>query len=192
MTSTDDLDDRSGAWLTWPVVEAVLRLKLRQASRWRVFLAVLLVSARYGGRPARLGIDDLALLTGLAPRTVKGALSALRHGGLVLRARRARLLSVPLLSTKLPSRTKRSIFTRRQEIVIAATLAEATKLVGSDAGALVMPVHCASQLGLRSPITYAQAYMRLKRSGSRAAAAIYVGAVLALRRDERVQGRGLC
>jgi hypothetical protein len=177
--------------LAWPVVEAVLRLKLRPASRWRVFLAVLLVSARYGGRDARLGIDDLARLTGLAPRTVKAALTALRNGGLIVRVRRARLLRVPLLTIKLPARPELSAFTRRQEVLIAAVLAEASDLLGSDAGNLTLPPDFAQQLGLRWPVTYGRAYARVKRSASRRIAAIFVGAVLALRRDERVQGRDL-
>ena len=42
----------------------------------RSFLTVLLVSARYGGRDAHLGVEDLARMTGLATRTVKAALAA--------------------------------------------------------------------------------------------------------------------
>ena len=190
MPDTFDKPD-AGAWLSWSVVRALLRLNLRPASRWRVFLAVLLVSARYGGRDAWLGIDDIAALTGLSPRTVKAALAALRNSGLVVRVRRARLLSVPLLAMKFPARPKLSAFTRRQEAVIAATLAEASNLLGSDAGALIMPPEYAERLGLRSPIAYGQAYERLKRSTSHRAAVIFVGAVLALHRDERVQGRDL-
>ena len=137
--------------MAWHVVEVVLRLKLRQASRWRVFLAVLLVSARYGGRDARLGIDDVARLTGLAPRTVKAALSALRDGELVVRIRRARLLAVPLLRTKIPVFDGLAVFTSRQEAVIASVLTEAGELLGNDATSLIIPAGFARRLELRSP-----------------------------------------
>jgi hypothetical protein len=53
-----------------------------------------MTSARYGGREARLGIGDLVGMTGLAPRTVKAALSALIDRRLVARAGRYRRLVV--------------------------------------------------------------------------------------------------
>ena len=57
----------------------------------------LLISARYSGQDAKLGIDDICDLTGLAPRTVKGAVSTLRKSGLWCEWAAARLMSVPLL-----------------------------------------------------------------------------------------------
>ena len=89
---------RIGAWLPWSVATALCRLELRTGSHWRVFLTVLLVSARYGGRDAHLGVEDLARMTGLATRTVKAALAALRARGLIERIGRTRRLSVPLLA----------------------------------------------------------------------------------------------
>ena len=185
----DEQDRHHGAWLAWHVVEVVLRLKLRQASRWRVFLAVLLVSARYGGRDARLGIDDLARLTGLAPRTVKAALAALRDGGLVMRVRRVRLLSVPILKRTRRSEEQPNTFTRRQHAVIARVMAEASELLGSEAGNLVIPADFSKRIGLQPRTRYIEAYDRLKVHGTRRQASVFVAAVLGLRSDERVQGK---
>ena len=75
--------NNKGAWLPWVVVEALLRLRLRPCSQWQVYLAVLLTSARYGGKDAKLGIDDICNLTGLSPRTVKGAVAALCKSGIL-------------------------------------------------------------------------------------------------------------
>jgi DNA-binding IclR family transcriptional regulator len=61
-----------------------------------VLLAVLLTSARYGGREARLGVDDLARMTGLGMRTVSGALAGLMRSGLVRRVGRYERLTVHL------------------------------------------------------------------------------------------------
>ena len=111
--------NRVGAWLPWPVVETLLRLRLRPCSQWQVYLAVLLTSARYGGQDAKLGIDDLCDLTGLAPRTVKGAVSALCKSDFIVREGRARRLSVPLLHSA-PILGHRSPFTKEQDTVIAS------------------------------------------------------------------------
>jgi len=85
-----------GAWLPWPDVEILCKLSLRRGSHWRVFLTILLTSLRYGRQVARLGISDIARMTGLAPRTVKGALGALRQAGLVTRVGRYKSLKVSL------------------------------------------------------------------------------------------------
>jgi hypothetical protein len=77
-----------GAWLAWSAVSALCRLDLRPPSSWQVLLAVVSTSARYGGREARLGIDDLCRLTGLAPRTVKRAVAALIARKLLVRVGR--------------------------------------------------------------------------------------------------------
>jgi hypothetical protein len=154
-----------------------------------VFLAVLLVSARYGGRDARLGIDDIAVLTGLAPRTVKAALRVLKNGDLVVRVRRARSLSVPLLKRTHRSENRPDVFTRRQHSVISRVMAEASELLGSEAGNLVIPADFSRRIGLRPGTKYIEAYDRLKVHGSRRQASVFVAAVLALRSDERVQGK---
>src|SRR5262245_41230349 len=52
-----------GAWVPWPAVEALCRLDLKTGSHWRVLLAVLTTSCRYGGCEAKLGVDDLVRLT---------------------------------------------------------------------------------------------------------------------------------
>jgi hypothetical protein len=85
-----------GAWVPWPLAERLCRLGLRTPSHWRVFLAVLLTAARYGGREAYLTAADLARMTGLGTRTVKGALARLVGVGLLARTARYRRLRVTL------------------------------------------------------------------------------------------------
>src|SRR5262249_21088197 len=85
-----------GAWLPWQDVLHACRLRLRPASRWQVFLAVWATSARYGGGGARLGVADIAAMTGLSARTVKSALAGLVQLSLVSRPRRSRGLAVHL------------------------------------------------------------------------------------------------
>jgi hypothetical protein len=92
----DGSSDGPGAWVPWRQAEALCRLGLTTPSHWRVLLAVSMVAARYGGTVARLGVDDLARMTGLAPRTVKAALAALIARGLVIRVGRYRRLAVDL------------------------------------------------------------------------------------------------
>jgi hypothetical protein len=87
---------KPGAWLPWPMAEALCHLTLHPPSRWQVLVAVLVTSCRYGGGEARLGVDDLAGLTGLAPRTVKGALKDLIDRGLVRRVGRYKRLTARL------------------------------------------------------------------------------------------------
>jgi hypothetical protein len=89
-------------------VEAVCRLELRPASVWRVFVAVLLTSARYGGRAARLAVADLARMTGLAVRTVKAALTGLQAQGLLAREGRYGRLQVRLGAGGVAGRTASS------------------------------------------------------------------------------------
>lgn len=80
------------------VYERVVRLRdLRPASRWQVFLLILLTSCRFGGRPAYLSVADIAAKTGLSARTVKAALADLLAAGLVRRDGRYKRLVVPLL-----------------------------------------------------------------------------------------------
>ena len=207
---------RVGAWVPWETAEAVCRLSLRPDSHWRVFLSVLFTSSRYGGRDAHLGVEDLTRLTGLATRTVKGALSALLRRGFLRRTGRTRRLAVgPAAAERrrggvgkqaaepssvarrssqaagTPPRPVKSGFTPKQRAVIDMVLAEAGELLGGDAGALVLPDEQAERLGLRTPTTYGQAYQGMMQLASPGQAAAFTRAVLALRRDERVQGRDL-
>ena len=174
-----------GAWLPWPVVEQVLKLDLRPGSRRRVFLAILFTSARYGGRDALLGVADLTRMTGLSPRTVKSAIAALRAAGLIVRVGRYRRLAVPLLAAARSAGASEdaprqgATFTRRQESAMAAVLAEASLLLGSDASHLTMPEDRAEGLGLPRPVTYAEARARLTDSATAGQVAAFVGAVLA-------------
>ena len=86
-----------GAWVLWPVATELCQLKLKTDSEWRVLLAVVLTSSRYGGQPARLSIAKLAQMTGLAIRTVQTAVSRLRASGLLDRQGRYGSLSCTLL-----------------------------------------------------------------------------------------------
>jgi hypothetical protein len=87
-----------GAWLPWALVQEVCRLDLRPSSRWRVFLAVLLTAARYGGHEAHLTVAGLAGMTGLSARTVKAAVADLIARGLLVRTARYSRLRVTLAS----------------------------------------------------------------------------------------------
>lgn len=191
MSSSDDPE--RGAWLPWHVVEQLARLNLRRPSSWRVFLAILTTCARYGGGDALLGIDDLAGMTGLSTRTVKGALAELRAAGLVVRTGRTRRLFVPLLAAGPPERTAavHPVFTRRQERAVAKALAGISMLLGVDATALTLSVENTVRLGLRAPVTYGAAYEQLRRFASPAQARVFVGMVLDLLHSEQIQGRDL-
>jgi hypothetical protein len=214
-----------------------------------VLLAVLMTSARYGGREAWLGIDDLVRMTGLASRTVKAALGALIDRKLVTRVGRYRRLVINLgigvvaskggespaspfeasadeggahkivppagnrrgadklapprcklartsptsvyLSSKNKEEYRRGTFTPKQDILISDVLTEASELLGSDAASLSLPDTVAASLGLTTPVTYAEAFVLVGRSGDRTKARDFTRAVLMLRRDERVQGQEL-
>jgi hypothetical protein len=86
--ATERSTQRRGAWLEWQTAMAVCELDLRRPSLWRVFLAVLFTSERYGGREARLSTADLTRMTGLAARTVKGAVADLVSRRLLIRTAR--------------------------------------------------------------------------------------------------------
>jgi len=66
-------------------------------------------------------------------------------------------------------------------------LAEAGELLGSDPLELEVPPGWADRLGHRGPVTYRAA----RRAVTPELAGVFVGAVLALYSDERVQGRHL-
>lgn len=85
-----------GAWIEWGLATKLCQLGLKTGSDWRVMLAVLLTSSRYGGRPALLSIALLAQMTGLAPRTVQAAVTRLKASGLIVRHGRYGSLSCTL------------------------------------------------------------------------------------------------
>ncbi len=225
---------KPGAWLDWSTVSILCKLDLRPPSLWQVFLAVSFTSARYGGRDAKLRIDDLCRMTDLASRTVKGAVAELIARNLLSRVGRYGCLRVnfPVASPggadelanpvagreigrgadkpapprcKLACTSPTSInvsclneeirgpatFTALQLSLIADVFAEATESLGSDAAMLTVPDGAAVALGLTPPISYGEAGGAVARSGDRARARHFTRAVLALRRDERVQGQEL-
>lgn len=174
-----------GAWLPWPVVEAIVKLDLKP-SRYRVFLAIACTSARYGGRDAKLGIDDIAEMTGLSERTVKTAVADLVTKGLVTRPSRSRRLAVPMLGSFGPGDPE-ALFTRHQEAAMGRTFRLASKLLRSDPLDLALSPEWSSRLGLIGPMSYRQARGLVTRD----LATVYVGAVLSLHSDERIQGKDL-
>lgn len=82
---------KPGAWLPWPIAEAVCRLSLKP-SEWRVFLAVLVTQQRYGGTEARLDSKQLAAITALSESTVRRAVKGLIASGHLSRLSRYRRL----------------------------------------------------------------------------------------------------
>lgn len=190
-TTDNGTHKKTGAWLPWSVVEPLLRLRLRPCSRWQVYLAALLTSARYGGRDAKLGIDDICRITGLAPRTVKGAISDLQKSGLIVREGRARRLSVPLLHDNTITADCATPFTKKQDLAITSILSKISELRGIDGGTLIVPDEYAVRLGLSSSVSYTLAYEILKLTGTRALAGIFVEALVALYNSDQIQGREL-
>ena len=65
------------------------------------------------------------------------------------------------------------------------------RAAAGEAGELTIPADFARQIGLGRSMTYLEAYEWLQAHGSRRRASTFVAAVLALRGDERVQGREL-
>lgn len=200
--------DRIGACSPWTAVRAIFQMRLPAGSRRQLFLAIMLSSACYGNRDARLGIADLAKLTGLAPRTIKTAVAALINAGLVVRVKRCRYLRVTLpvreddddnrhenhqQHQRVDQKRDRTsgIFTVRQLETILGVLADVSALSGADAGSLTLPATVAGRLGLAVGTTYAEAVELIGRSGTRKQAHVLTGAILGLRRDERVQGKDL-
>jgi hypothetical protein len=72
--------------------------------------------------------------------------------------------------------------------VIRDVLAQSARLLGSDPGDLGIPAQLVLSLGQATGTTYRQAFQQISASGSRALAGKFVRAVLALRKDPRVQG----
>jgi hypothetical protein len=63
--------------------------------------------------------------------------------------------------------------------------------IRGDASALKLPRHFLTQLGLPDGATYATAMKEINVNGTTRKAGKFTAAVLALRHDERVQGREL-
>jgi hypothetical protein len=82
-------------------------------------------------------------------------------------------------------------FTPKQRAAIEGCFAAASNLLGEDARGLVVPESTAAKLGIASPVTYGRAFRILDQKGNHPARRLFVGAVLKLRYDERVQGREL-
>jgi len=82
-------------------------------------------------------------------------------------------------------------FTNRQLHLIHDVLTEAAELLGSDPTALSIPSEFSASLGFPEGTTYATAMRRISASGTPQLSARYTAAVLALRRDQRVQGMEL-
>jgi hypothetical protein len=200
-----------GVWFPQDVVERVSRLRLRPASVFQVLFVVLATQWRYGGNEARLTASKIAEMTGLGYATVKRALAALTSAKLLVRPRPRGCLRVVLdapvnSETVAPVRTKqidphanvpsveplrRFGFTAKQQKLIDDVIVEASEILGSDALVLSVPTKIAERLGLKSDISYADALAAVKQSGDKLSARNLVSAVLALRNDDRVQGRDL-
>jgi hypothetical protein len=171
---------------------------------------VLGTSRRYGGKDAKLEVDDLVRLTGLARRTVQVALSRLMAMGLVVRVGRYGVLRVNLPGGGAPRKRRRvcasptslyvlldievmgaGVFSARQQRLIADVLAEASELLGADASQLTLPIPGAERLGLPARTTFGEAFRIINVGDDRAAARDFTRLVLGLRQDERVQGEEL-
>jgi hypothetical protein len=174
-----------GTWIPWPAVEKMVRLPLRRSSTWRVFLAITATAARYRG-VAKLGIEDLAHMTELSPRTVKTAVAELLVAGLIVRPSRYRSITVPILAS--PQSSPRLGFTARQERVVERALRQTSMLTLTDASNVVMSNEESLRVGLESGVTYGIAFDRL-RAADPVRCREFVGTVLAMRYGERVAGR---
>jgi hypothetical protein len=184
--SSQNEPDR-GSWLPRHVAERLARLDLRRPSSWRVFLAVLTTSARYGGRDALLGVDDLARMTGLGARTVKLALSELLAAGLVERVGRAGRLRAPMLHER-PEAAVPPAFTARQRAAVTRALREASLLLGRDAGLIALDADQAAAVGLEAGVTLRDAQKLLEVTADRRRTMAFVGLVLGLRHGAAVAG----
>jgi hypothetical protein len=80
-------------------------------------------------------------------------------------------------------------FTATQANLVNSVLAEASEILGADARTL--PMLDPARVGLLAPITFGEAYKQLKGGASVQHLSAYIRAVLALKDDERVQGREL-
>jgi hypothetical protein len=83
------------------------------------------------------------------------------------------------------------VFTTRQRSLIADVLAESSDLLGGDAARLPLPAAHAAKLGVPDGTTYGRALAAIAEGGTPVMARDFTKAVLALRRDPRVQGEEL-
>lgn len=136
----------------------------------------------------RLLVAELAELTGLSQRSVKGAIAELTRLGLVAREGPGRL------SVRLPAPSPPGgpfppprALTGRQEAAIARALREASDLIARDASA--EPVPGAERFGLESATTWSAAFGRARSTRDGELGRRLVGELLAWRWGERVEGR---
>ena len=115
---------------TSQVIGRLAGLRLARSSSWQVLLAI--VSAAGPDASAELSIGEIARITGLSPRTVKGALAGLVRAAVVVRLARYRRLCVPLLLTAGPGRRG---FTARQTAAVKRAMDQVSALRMADAGA---------------------------------------------------------
>jgi hypothetical protein len=99
--------------------------------------------------------------------------------------------SVNSSSTKVIVVSDPGTFSDRQQALIEDVLAEATELLGTDAGDLPLGAKDAGELGLAAGTTYSQGRRIVDSGGNRAQAGRFVRAVLRLRQDPRVLGHEL-
>lgn len=203
----------SGAWLPQDVTAALCRLRLSPSSLWPVLLTVVVTQYRYGGKYAGLHIADIEAATGLSRSTVKRALRQLTKLGLVRRPQRtgrlvasvgqpkrtggsmasprmAQHAETSVISSTL-STSQRGGLTERQDAAVRRIMAEASELLGADAGQLMIPDTESGRLGLASGTTYEQAERVIRSTRNPRLSRDYVGAINRLLRDERIQGRDL-
>jgi hypothetical protein len=127
----------------------------------------------------------MAEATGLAPRTVKSAISSLKQLGFVERigGRTGQIrVTLPLVEPK-------TGFTRRQTVAINRLLDRASKLIGGDAWRLV----CTSfeLLGVPQWSTVKEAYEALQTASTPSQRRQFVQIVIELVNSKEVRGREL-
>jgi hypothetical protein len=124
---------------------------------------------------------------------VKTALADLRARGLVERVGRYRRLRILLPVVEIVPRNQlpesSRTFTARQTALVKTVLAEASTLCGADAWQFHM--RHPERVGLPPQVTFGEAYERLRSGACATHLSAYVRAVLALIRDERIQGKEL-
>ncbi len=180
---------------------------------FQVLFTVLATQQRYGGKEARLTADNIAEMTGLSMATVKRALGKLTAANLLARPSRRGSLRVVFPTVRvnestapprIPGTASRPNFkeiartgggemgfTSKQQKLIDDVFMEASEILGSDARKLTIQTKAAEKLGLGSGVSFAEALTAVKQSGDKLTARNLVSAVLALRKDERVQGQDL-
>jgi hypothetical protein len=163
---------------TSQVIGRLAGLRLARSSSWQVLLAI--VSAAGPDASAELSIGEIAGITGLSPRTVKGALAGLVRAAVVVRLTRYRRLRVPLLLT---AGLGRRGFTARQTAAVKRAMDQVSALRMADARGWVMPGADCVAVGLAPGTTYGEAFESLVDP---ALCRKFVGIVLTLRHSDGV------